>query len=105
MLIQFQFLYKRLTGTSIVDTIYLKYKIHFKSGKIMMRESGLQANILSNKTSSLSLAKILMALAFYIFITATLLEHFNVVFTLKTLAFMLCGHAFYFLWKAQQVPD
>ncbi|MFK5986576.1 MAG: hypothetical protein QM479_14295 [Pseudomonadota bacterium] len=53
-----------------------------------------------NKYTSLSIAKVLMALAVYLISSATLLEHLSVVATLKTLGFMLCAHAFYFLWKS-----
>ncbi len=48
-------------------------------------------------------AKILIAIALYLITTATLLEYLSVTATLKTIGFMLCAHAFYFLFRFRQL--
>lgn len=67
---------------------------------IMIIENIIDEN--KQKYSSLAIAKLLMALAVYFITTATLLEHFSPVATLKTLGFMFCAHSFYFLYKFQK---
>ncbi|MFK5892123.1 MAG: hypothetical protein QM504_02760 [Pseudomonadota bacterium] len=68
----------------------------------MVNEYIIDEKTQKNKYTSLSIAKILMTLSVYFITTATLLEHFSAVTTLKTLGFMFSGHAFYFLWKSEK---
>ncbi|MBF0264607.1 MAG: hypothetical protein HQL46_04990 [Gammaproteobacteria bacterium] len=49
--------------------------------------------------SPLSLAKFFITLAVYCFIAAVLLEQFNPITVLKTLAILFSAHGFYFLFK------
>ncbi|RLA58687.1 MAG: hypothetical protein DRQ78_11590 [Epsilonproteobacteria bacterium] len=53
-----------------------------------------------SRNTSLSIAKVLMTLAVYLITSATLLEYFSAIVTLKTLGFMLFGQAIYFLYKS-----
>jgi hypothetical protein len=68
----------------------------------MVKEYIIDEQKQKNKYTSLSIAKVLMTLSVYFIATATLLEHFSPVTTLKTLGFMLSAHAFYFLWKSEK---
>jgi len=52
--------------------------------------------------SPLSLAKFFITLAVYCFIAAVLLEHFNPIAVLKTLAILFSAHGFYFLYKYKE---
>jgi hypothetical protein len=65
----------------------------------MIKENVIDEN--KQKYISLNIAKILMTLAVYFITTASLLEYFSPVATLKSLGFMLSAHSFYFLYKFQ----
>lgn len=58
--------------------------------------------VLQQQKSDLLFAKILMTVALYVLLTAFLLEYFSVIVSLKTIGFVLCAHAFYFLFRARQ---
>lgn len=67
--------------------------------RVMVKEQVSDNNIQAEK--SLNIAKVLITLAVYFIVAASLLEHFSTIFSLKTLGFMFSAHSFYFLWKYQ----
>ena len=54
------------------------------------------------KQKALNTAKVLITFAIYLITAGTLMEYVSIPVMLKTIGFMLTGHAFYFLWKATQ---
>ena len=54
------------------------------------------------KQKAFTVAKVLITFAIYLISAGTLMEYVSIPAMLKTIGFMLTGHAFYFLWKASQ---
>ena len=68
----------------------------------MLKENIINNHSIKKQTYYLNLAKILISLSVYIFTAAVLIEHFNFIFVLKSIAFMLSAHGFYFLYQYQK---
>jgi len=54
------------------------------------------------KQKAISIAKILITIAIYLITAGTLMEYISIPLMLKTIGFILAGHAFYFLWKSSR---
>ena len=50
-------------------------------------------------------AMIFITIAIYLLTAGTLMEYVSIPTLLKILGFMLCGQAFYFLWKSNLSSD
>lgn len=55
------------------------------------------------KQRALDIARVLIIFAIYLITAGTLMAYISIPLMLKTVGFMLTGHAFYFLWKASQI--
>lgn len=54
----------------------------------------------SDKQKTYDKAMLFITIAVYLLTAGTLMEYVSVPALLKILGFMLCGQAFYFLWKS-----
>ncbi len=57
----------------------------------------------SDKQKVQDKAMVFITIAVYLLTAGTLMEYVSVPALLKILGFMLCGQAFYFLWKSHSV--
>ena len=54
----------------------------------------------NDKQKTVDKAMIFMTIAVYLLTAGTLMEYVTIPVLLKILGFMLCGQAFYYLWKS-----
>ncbi|MCU7836068.1 MAG: hypothetical protein KZQ83_12570 [gamma proteobacterium symbiont of Taylorina sp.] len=52
------------------------------------------------KQKEFNIAKVLISFAIYLIAAGTLMDYVSIPVMLKTIGFMLTGHAFFFLWKS-----
>jgi len=71
----------------------------------MIKEIVIDQDKEKKRQRSIAIAKLLMTLAVYFIIAATMLEYLNPITTLKSLGFLLATHSFYFLWKSYSFQD
>jgi len=57
----------------------------------------------TDKQKTQDKAMLFITIAVYLLAAGTLMEYVSVPTLLKVLGFMLCGQAFYFLWKSNQL--
>jgi len=56
----------------------------------------------NDKQKTVDKAMVFMTIAVYSLTAGTLMEYVTLPVLLKTLGFMLCGQAFYYLWKSNR---
>ena len=54
----------------------------------------------NDKQKIVDKAMVFMTIAVYLLTAGTLMEYVTIAVLLKILGFMLCGQAFYYLWKS-----